>query len=112
MCPYYEELAAVFRGNKSREQVPTSRGSYDGDDADEDGQQSPNLPPVQSGMPEEVECDSKQHFESHTRRLLDVEFECKTIQLEAATICDVALSRKKMLDAGIDRDEVDRLLPQ
>ncbi|KAF1772262.1 Homeodomain-like [Phytophthora cactorum] len=112
MCPYYEELAAVFRGNKSREQVPTSRGSYDGDDADEDGQQSPNLPPAQSGMPEEVECDSKQHFESHTRRLLDVEFECKTIQLEAATICDVALSRKKMLDAGIDRDEVDRLLPQ
>ncbi|KAG3091089.1 hypothetical protein PI125_g17522 [Phytophthora idaei] len=49
---------------------------------------------------------------SHTHRLLDVEFECKTIQLEAATICDVALSRKKMLDAGIGRDEVDRLLPQ
>lgn len=63
-------------------------------------------------MTEEAEYDIKQLLQSHTHRLLDVEFECKKDQLEAETICSVALSREKMLDVGIGRDEVDRLLPQ
>ncbi|KAF4137508.1 hypothetical protein GN958_ATG13296 [Phytophthora infestans] len=94
MCPYYEELTAVFLDDDEKQSLcsNSSEAQYD--------------------VTEEAEYDIKQLLQSHTHRLLDVEFECKKDQLEAETICSVALSREKMLDVGIGRDEVDRLLPQ
>ncbi|ETK96190.1 hypothetical protein F441_01032 [Phytophthora nicotianae CJ01A1] len=102
MCPYYEELAAVFRGDKStksssmaQKQVPTRKRCDGINDTDEEEK---HAAAAQCKMTDEADRDNKQLFDSHTNRLLDSGFKCKKVLLEAEKICGVALNRKKMLE--------------
>ncbi|RLN98970.1 hypothetical protein BBJ28_00000953 [Nothophytophthora sp. Chile5] len=45
------------------------------------------------------------------KAIVEYELEAKKIQLQIEMICQTALKRKKLLDAGLPREEVDRILP-
>lgn len=125
LCRYYDELAPVFQRGVPASTAP-SEGSSDttlsdaGHDPGMDSarmvqSQSPHIRVVQGtdacprGGPQP---DAKLNAEEYSRRLQEFELECKKAQLQADVACNTALNRKKMLDAGIDIKEVDRVLPQ
>ncbi|OWZ10291.1 hypothetical protein PHMEG_00016883 [Phytophthora megakarya] len=124
-CPYYDELSVAFsRGLSSRsvrqgrcvdkKKVCKEQKTRDDDDTDEEvwSSQSPHLPLRQRDKASAA-CSTRTHTnDSHRQRLLEIELESKKAQFKAETVCSVALNRKKMLDAGISQEEVDRLLPQ
>ncbi|EGZ20945.1 hypothetical protein PHYSODRAFT_373785, partial [Phytophthora sojae] len=101
LCRYYDELAPVFQRGVPASTAP-SEGSSDttlSDAGHDPGMDSARM--VQSQSP---------HIR-YSRRLQEFELECKKAQLQADVACNTALNRKKMLDAGIDIKEVDRVLP-
>ncbi|KAG7400331.1 hypothetical protein PHYBOEH_006271 [Phytophthora boehmeriae] len=137
MCPYYEKLAPVlspyanFDANTADDQRVTAPGTDAPDTVNEEGT------PLLSTQGGEVEVDiaggvtlpkqarrqstgttrddSGDSEEKAQRRRL-FELECARLQSEIETkniqlLVEKSLARKKLLDAGVSPEEVDRILP-
>ncbi|KAG7393330.1 hypothetical protein PHYPSEUDO_009534, partial [Phytophthora pseudosyringae] len=128
-CPYYDELAVIFRSGSCiksstdprsvadvpRKKVPSSEGGEDSEETEDDEElhsRSPHLPAkcaaaraTPLSQVDGGESDCKLKLDTHSQHLLEIELKSKMTQLEADAICSVALNRKKMLDAGISQEE-------
>ncbi|KAE8976416.1 hypothetical protein PR001_g25423 [Phytophthora rubi] len=136
-CRYYDELAPVFTRGAPADIAPSESSNETVSDA---GQHDPSQEQVTAGEVNDNSTvtesagglysqlphvsmvqgitvrphggDTKPKGEDYSRSLQKLELESKKAQLRADIVCSTALNRKKMLDAGIDLKEVNRVLPQ
>ncbi|GMF35390.1 unnamed protein product [Phytophthora lilii] len=126
MCPHYERLEPVLAAyvnyddhtasasaSQSNEASATSSSDVTvqvGDDVDNVGAKSLRRQNVEAAVDDSIDDETK----AQKRRLF--ELECARLQSEIETrnvqlVLEKTLARKKLLDAGISAEEVDRIFP-
>ncbi|GMF14476.1 unnamed protein product [Phytophthora fragariaefolia] len=133
LCRYYDELLPVFQqgipasaarsesssktvsnADASQDKIFRSNQSKSSNETDvmvELCSQSPRLSRLLPDPESQINAPGGTQSQTYDLSLQKLQLESKKSQLRADEICNMALNRKKMLDAGIGLEEVDRVLP-